>query len=186
MTTRFLLLACCLLVCAVSAEIYAGTTRGEDDTEIVAATVPPRTSAKESQAMPAAVADRWVSVALGRPLFAPDRKPIAGAAAVDPGLPRLAGVIVSGGGAVAIFQPIGDSKPVTARTGDTVGGWEVTDISAERVGVRKSSEAAVLRPRFANLQGNAVASGPTTRPRWETAADSGVLRDRWSNPALQP
>jgi general secretion pathway protein N len=131
-----------------------------------------------------ATINHWVTVALARPLFAPDRRPIAGTVASDPGMPRLTGIIASSGSAVAIFQPVGEAKPVTARNGERVGGWEVTTIEADSVSLHKDNEIVTLSPRFNGVAATREAKAP--RSRWEAAAPTGLLRARWSNPQLQP
>ena len=67
--------------------------------------------------------DQWTRVVLARPLFAPNRKPSGEALTAGVGLPRLAGIIASPDAAVAIFQPAGSVRPVTARSGDSIAGW---------------------------------------------------------------
>lgn len=127
-----------------------------------------------------------MGVVLARPLFAPDRKPAAGAVAADPAMPRLTGIIASPDGAMAIFQPAGNVKPLVARHGDTVGGWEVTKVSADSVDLWRAPDRIVLVPRFDNLQIEAGKSVKPTPTRWEAAAQTGLLRARWSNAQLQP
>jgi general secretion pathway protein N len=144
---------------------------------------PSRQAAKSAHQAPATV-NQWVTVALARPLFAPDRKPIPGTVASDPGMPRLTGIIASAGSTVAIFQPAGDAKAVTARNGERVGGWEVTTIEAGSVSLRKDNEIIALSPRFNDVAATREAKVPPTR--WEAAAPTGLLRARWSNPQLQP
>jgi hypothetical protein len=69
-----------------------------------------------------------MAVVLARPLFAPDRKLVPGTMAAQPGMPRLTGIIATADGALAIFQPAGGVRPVVARPGERVGGWEVMTI----------------------------------------------------------
>jgi hypothetical protein len=145
----------------------------------------------------------WADTVLGRPLFAPDRRPSASVVAADIGLPRLAGIIASSADTIAIFQPASGGKPVVAHDGDSVGGWQVTVIESDGVSLAKAKDRIILRPRFtdaaASAGGTAPAAAATTPPkpqagaaakpepsRWEAAADSGMLRARWSNPQLQP
>jgi general secretion pathway protein N len=131
--------------------------------------------------------DQWASTLLARPLFAPDRKPVGDSPAASIGLPRLAGIIASADGAVAIFQPAGSVKAVVARHGDTVAGWEVTTVALDTVTLRKANDRIVLKPRFNGVETTAGAAEPKQpRPRWEVAAPTGLLRARWSNPQLQP
>ena len=131
---------------------------------------------------------QWMTVALARPLFAPDRRPVPGTVAADPGMPRLTGIIASPDGAIAIFQPAGGLKPVVAHRGERVGGWEVRAIAADAVDMRKENEVVVLSPSFDGVQRKGVARQEAKKPttRWEAAAATGLLRARWSNPQLQP
>ncbi|HYZ22375.1 MAG TPA: hypothetical protein VE690_09480, partial [Rhodopila sp.] len=94
---------------------------------------------------------QWVTEVLARPLFAPTRRPAAGAAvsSAEASLPRLAGVIGTPDGTVAIFQPEGDGKPVLVRDGDHLGAWDVTRIEPDAVYLEHGSERMVLNPRFA-------------------------------------
>jgi general secretion pathway protein N len=129
----------------------------------------------------------WMEEALARPLFAPDRRPAAGSATADPGMPRLTGIIASPDAAVAIFQPAGSTRSVLARSGEHVAGWEVTAIAADAVNLRKQGQVIVLSPRFGGAQhGGLIQQAQLPKPRWEEAAPTGLERARWSNPQLQP
>jgi hypothetical protein len=107
----------------------------------------------------------WMTAALARPLFAPDRKPVADIMATKGPMPRLTGIFASSDAAVAIFQPEGDAKAMVARRGESVGGWEVTAITADAVDLRKENQAIVLSPRFAEHDGAAAKEMPTSRSR---------------------
>ncbi len=188
---RLLALACGLLTLVVVMELtYPLTAAGEPGQAAgVAGHALPKVMKPAVQAAPAI--NLWADVALARPLFAPDRKPVAGVMAADPGMPRLAGIIASPDGAVAIFQPNGNGRSITARTGERLGGWQVTAIAAGEVDLSKDNKVVVLRPRFAGLGqaehgGTATQTAKQSGPRWEVAAPSGLLRARWSNPQLQP
>jgi len=131
--------------------------------------------------------DRWVGAILGRPLFAADRRPTPGYAPAHTGLPRLAGVIAAPTDAVAIFQAGNGAKPLAAHSGEQINGWRLTLIEADAVTLRKDGVNTVLRPVFT---GEEAAPKPSvvanSSSRWVTAASSGILRARWSNPQLQP
>jgi hypothetical protein len=101
-------------------------------------------------------------------------------------MPRLAGIIASPDGAIAIFQPAGGARPVVARFGQRVGGWEVTAITSDAVSLRKENGVVVLSPHFDSAQPGRTATQEPAKPRWEAAAPTGLLRTRWSNPQLQP
>jgi general secretion pathway protein N len=186
MRTGLLALLCCLLLAVVAAEaMQRPGTLGHAGAAIVATRRPePREVKRVSQA--GVSRNQWVAASLARPLFAPDRRPVAGVLSADPGMPRLAGIIASPDGAVAIFQPAGTVKPVVARSGERIGGWEVTAIAADAVNLRKENNVVVLSPRFDGAVHTAVARQEQARPRWEQPAPSGMLRARWANPQLQP
>jgi hypothetical protein len=96
---------------------------------------------------------------LARPLFSPDRRPAAssGARSVS-GLPRLSGIIVTGGRKVAIFAAPG--KPIVAEEGLRIGVYDVTAISNSGVTVAGPEGTTVLRPLFDPGPPAAVAKGP--------------------------
>jgi hypothetical protein len=185
---RLLVLVCgLLLVVAAEATSYRpGENSHASERQGTAGQASAR--AAKGTTEPARAVDTWLAIALARPLFAPDRKPVAGSMAADPAIPRLTGIIVSPDGAAAIFQTASNSKSVVARDGDRVGSWELTALTADGVSLRKENEVIVLRPRFAGIEhGAAPTQEPkTVRSRWEVAAPAGVLRARWSNPQLQP
>lgn len=95
---------------------------------------------------------QFFSEILARPLFAPDRRPVAGVAAADPTLPRLAGVISTPEGIIAIFQPENGGKPVLVHSGEQVAGWDVEGIAGQQVTLRKGGQSMVLHPRFASVE----------------------------------
>jgi hypothetical protein len=180
------MLLCGLLVFVVGFEVVdrAGAATHVDLGNATARTVQPRaTRAAAINALPS----RWVELVLARPLFSPDRRPAAGSSAADPGMPRLTGIIASPDAAVAIFQPAGNGRSVLARSGERVGGWEVTAIAADSVNLRKQGQVLVLSPRFGGAQhGGLVQQAQLPKPRWEEAAPTGLERARWANPQLQP
>ena len=179
-----LALFCGLLIATIAAELSYGTDREKEIRQKTAdgAQIIPDAS---KEAVPAvSLVDQRVAVALARPLFAPDRKPIASGEA---GLPRLTGVIASPNDGVAIFQGSGKVKPLLVRRGETVGGWQVTTIAIDSVGLRKAGAKLTVKPEFDNLKSSSAAQEVAQPPsRWEAAAETGILRARWSNPQLQP
>jgi general secretion pathway protein N len=179
---RLLSLLCGVLLAIVASEAVFRPSPGVHAAPEPAG--PPSRQAVKNAAQSPATVNGWVTVALTRPLFAPDRKPIPGTVAAEPGMPRLTGIIASASSAVAIFQPEGDAKPVTARNGERVGGWEVTAIEADSVSLRKDNEIIALSPRFNGVAAKREAKASPSR--WEVAAPTGLLRARWSNPQLQP
>jgi hypothetical protein len=86
-----------------------------------------------------AVADRlqrWAATSLARPLFNPDRRPVAVAEAgsnAAAGLPRLSGIMITEAGRRAIFAATGAGKPQVVAEGGTVGGNLVQSITLEEV-----------------------------------------------------
>ena len=94
----------------------------------------------------------WVATILARPLFSPTRRPAAPSAeAAKPvaEMPRLAGVLVSEAGSEAIFARAGQ-KPTVARTGDRIGPYVVTSISAGEVTLSGPAGTMTLHPAFAS------------------------------------
>jgi hypothetical protein len=177
---RALVLAFGLLLAIVAAELSYGTGHDNPTSQAIS-NIWVLPEATKSVAPPAGSVNQWVTVALGRPLFAPDRKPVA--ASGDAGLPRLTGVIASANDGVAIFQAAGKVHPVLVRRGETVSGWEVTMIVGDTVALRKAGDRLVIKPEFDNSKSSKV---PQPRSRWEAAAPTGLLRARWANAQLQP
>jgi hypothetical protein len=97
----------------------------------------------------------WVRIALARPLFVHDRRPVAEprtALAGDPataGVPRLAGVVVTPAGSTAIFAPDGEgTKPKVVRVGDRLGAYEIRAILAGEVTLAGPEGERRMRPSF--------------------------------------
>ena len=115
---------------------------------------------------PAENAAPWVATILARPLFSPTRRPPAPSA--EPArpvaeMPRLAGVLVSETGSEAIFARPGQ-KPTVARTGERIGPYLVTSISAGEVTLSGPAGAVTLHPVFASAaeQPPAPPAAPST------------------------
>jgi hypothetical protein len=184
---HLLAVACALLVVIIAVEVVHGPGRGGPAGPVTANAARVTRSTTDGDALKAQSIAQWVTASLDRPLFASDRKPEAGSRSADAGLPRLAGIIAFPGEELAIFQPSGNGKPVAVRHGGTVGGWEVTTVSAEEVSLRKANSRLVLRPEFNQAKSGRNPKATTRAPsRWEAAAADGLLRARWSNPQLQP
>ncbi len=96
--------------------------------------------------------DRWIVTSLQRPLFSPHRRPPVGASApagaAAPGLPRLAGTLVSGAGRNAIFAGEAGARSIVVGEGGKVGVWTVRAISAGEVAVSGPDGARTIRPTF--------------------------------------
>ena len=131
----------------------------------------PRTTVAPSHAnaRPAAAAaarpianhtDAWVATVLARPLFSPDRRPAAVAAAVDgsslPGLPRLTGIMVGPFGRSAIFAESG-AKPIVVQEGGRIASYTVKSIDTMQVRLLGPDGVKVLNPIFD------TASAPASR-----------------------
>jgi hypothetical protein len=94
---------------------------------------------------------QWVATLLARPPFSPARRPPAVAAAADaaaPGVPRLAGILVSPSRKLAIFAADGAAKPLTALEGDAVGRYRVLSIEVSEVILRGADGTHVLHLSF--------------------------------------
>jgi len=102
--------------------------------------------------------EAWVGTILGRPLFAPNRRPlsvVSSQAAPPQGLPRLAGLMRSGDTAVVIFEPAHGGKPLVLSQGGEIAGWTITSVGDSSVSLAKDGEVRTLRPSFGN-----AAAGP--------------------------
>ncbi len=194
--TRLVLLLCGALAVVIAAEISPRPhAAGEFDPAgaVQMSGGPARGASRRAE--PALV--RWMTDILDRPLFAPDRRPAAGAviAAAAVGVPHLTGIIMTPDAATAIFRQAEDAKPLVARRGDSVDGWVVSTIAANAVELRKLDARITLTPEF---DAASASTGPTTTvtsaraaadpgiSHWIASAPTGLLRARWSNPQLQP
>lgn len=92
--------------------------------------------------------DERLGIILARPLFSPDRRPAASGARSVSGLPRLAGIVVTGSRKVAIFAAPAGGKPVVADEGGRLGAYDVRAINEDGVTVVGPEGALVLRPIF--------------------------------------
>jgi hypothetical protein len=92
--------------------------------------------------------DERLGIILARPLFSPDRRPAASGARSVSGLPRLAGIVVTGSRKVAIFAAPSGGKPVVADEGGRLGAYDVRAINEDGVTVVGPEGALVLRPIF--------------------------------------
>jgi hypothetical protein len=108
-------------------------------------------------------ARRWETAILARPLFNPDRRPIAQAMAGSgeaAGLPRLSGIMITPVGRHAIFTSMSGGKPVVVTEGGSVGGYLVEAISPGNVVLAGSDGRHNLRPTFDNIR----PAGQTPQP----------------------
>jgi len=188
--TRLLLLLASALVVVIAVEIspWQRPASGFGPAASVRPAAAPVAPVRHPPPRTKADMDRWVSVILARPLFVQDRRPARGAptAATAAGVPRLSGIIVAPEESVAIFQAKG-AKPQVAGPGDLVDGWVVSRIAANGVDLRKADARITLTPEFEDVaKAPAPAAADQIASRWVAAPPTGLLRERWSNPQLQP
>lgn len=106
----------------------------------------------------------WAAVALARPLFNADRRPVAGpAASVATALrqepPRLTGILLMPQGSHAIFAGDGDHATI-AGEGTRLGAWQVVAIRAGEVQLSGPDGSRTVRPSYSNAPPAAVAAMP--------------------------
>lgn len=92
--------------------------------------------------------DEWFSAIVARPLFSPDRRPVAPDARTVRGLPRLSGIVVSGSRRVAIFAAPSGGNPVVVEAGSRMGAYDVREITETGVMVVGPQGATTIRPIF--------------------------------------
>jgi general secretion pathway protein N len=85
---------------------------------------------------------------LARPIFSPDRRPVASNARVTSGLPRLTGIVVTGPQKTAIFASPPGGRPITAEEGGHVGAYEVVEITTAGVTISGPDGTKVITPIF--------------------------------------
>jgi general secretion pathway protein N len=129
--------------------------------------------APAAQAEPSERRVDWLNTILARPLFSPNRRPAASGSRSVGGLPRLAGIVVTGSRKAAIFAaPPGGGRPVVADEGMRLGAYDVKAISEAGVTVVGPEGTTVLRPIFDSAPppvgktvqpARAEASRPSTR-----------------------
>ena len=101
----------------------------------------------------------WFRQILARPLFSPDRKPIATNAPSAAGLPRLTGVVVTGTRRVAIFAGSAGGHPIVAEVDSHIGIYHVLDITDVGVTVAGPQGTTMIKPMF-DAQSAVVAKAP--------------------------
>ncbi len=100
---------------------------------------------------------------LARPLFDPNRRPVEAEAGSTPaldGLPRLAGVLVSPTGRIAIFAAASKGSPISLSEGGKIGPFIVENISAGQVVVKGPDGTRTLHPSFAPVANSRPLGGP--------------------------
>jgi hypothetical protein len=122
---------------------------------------------------------RWAAVSLDRPLFSPDRHPIAQTPAGPngvTGLPRLSGIMITPTGRRAIFAATHGGKPDVVVEGGSLGRYLVQSISVGEVVVIGPDGRHSLHPTFDGTLPVAVAAPPAVAG-WngtQTATASGT------------
>ncbi|HQT74241.1 MAG: hypothetical protein B7Z59_13670 [Acidiphilium sp. 37-67-22] len=119
---------------------------------------------------PAAPGTAAAAQILARPLFRPDRRPVAVAAdTAATGMPRLSGILRGDAVRLAIFAaPSG--KPVLLGEGAHLGGYRIARIGRRAVLLEGPRGQLRLVPRFAHETGAAPHAIPP-----KPAADAGIL-----------
>jgi general secretion pathway protein N len=122
-------------------------------------------AAQAATPAPPVDADALVAEILDRPLFSPDRHPPApppapeAEAKTPPELNgRLAGVMIRPNDREALFARDGE-KPITVKEGDTIDGWTVSTIEADRVVLTSEFGEKVVQPTMGE-RGEGVAPKP--------------------------
>jgi hypothetical protein len=112
--------------------------------------------------------DAWFKEIVSRPLFSPDRRPVAADARSVRGLPRLTGIITDGSRRTAIFAAPAGGRPVVVEAGSRIGPYDVREIGDAEVTVVGPEGTMVVRPIFDPAPAPKVA--PPVRPELQRAA----------------
>jgi general secretion pathway protein N len=149
-----IIVACFLLGVALAGVFAFATQPLPDDAPVRPARSAAGGMPMERQAPADAAADqvrRWAAASLARPLFNPDRRPIAPAASGSDAaarLPRLSGIMITPAGRRAIFAPTGTGKPQVVVEGGTIGGNLVQSITIGEVVLIGPDGRHSLHPTF--------------------------------------
>ncbi len=146
------------VLCAVIGLEIADRRSPQADTRIHAAA--PLSEAKASLTEPPNQRAAWLSEILARPLFSPDRRPVEVAARSLRGLPRLAGIVVSGSQRIAIFAAPSGGAPLVVEAGARVGAYDVRNVADTGVTVVGPGGTTVVRPIFDPNRKVPVPTGP--------------------------
>lgn len=111
-----------------------------------------------------AAAAAWTAVILGRPLFRPDRQPLAPDAAVTIPLPRLSAIVITAAGSAAIFSG-DDGKAVSVAAGGMIYGYRVTAIGPGEVNIIGHGDSETLHPQFSPATPSGTAAPTFTAPQ---------------------
>ncbi|MGC9269971.1 hypothetical protein [Acidiphilium sp.] len=91
---------------------------------------------------------RLIAIIAARPLFRPDRRPVAAVIQGDADLPRLSGILFGPQVAVAIFTP-GSGATRLVTKGERIGAYRLSAITADTVTLTGPGVTLRLTPRFA-------------------------------------
>jgi len=95
-----------------------------------------------------AALSQWGDTALARPLFHPDRRPVAAAGTnADTSLPRLSAIIIIGGTPAAVFAAAGQ-KPQVVGAGGTIDGYRLEHIGPNTVELLGPEGELTVHPQF--------------------------------------
>jgi general secretion pathway protein N len=97
---------------------------------------------------PSAGAGAWSAAILQRPLFRPDRRPLAPDAMVAAPLPRLSAIVITAAGRTAIFTG-DDGSAVAVAVGGMIDGQRIETIDPGGVKITGPAGSQTLRPQFA-------------------------------------
>ena len=92
--------------------------------------------------------DARVGEVLARPVFSPDRRPVATGTRSAAGLTRLTGIVITGSRKVAIFAAQAGGRPVVAEEGSHISAYELKAISDTGVTVVGPTGTMVMAPLF--------------------------------------
>jgi len=104
-----------------------------------------------SEAAPPVDTTRLIAIIAARPLFRPDRRPVAAAIKGDADLPRLSGILFGPRVAVAIFAP-GSGATRLVTKGERIGAYRLSVITAHTVTLTGPGVTLRLTPRFADTK----------------------------------
>jgi hypothetical protein len=102
----------------------------------------------DSAAGPQSAIDARVGEVLARPVFSPDRRPVATSTRSATGLTRLTGIVITGSRKVAIFAAQAGGRPVVAEEGSRISAYELKAISDTGVTVVGPTGTMVMAPLF--------------------------------------
>jgi general secretion pathway protein N len=118
-------------------------------------------SAAQAADLTAAVAF-WSAAALRRPLFRPDRRPLATDSAVTARLPRLSAVVITASSSAAIFSS-DNGKAIVISAGGVIDGYRIATIRPGAVEITGPAGNRALHPQFAPAA-QADAAAPSVTP----------------------